>query len=173
MPKVGADIALLGSSNCPCAFGHAARYLDMVNVDWLSQKLNEILEFGAESQMGSWLQQRSNRVDIAVVMCSDAGLMWADPRHAELAVAELGRHTASTDEPRRKSNAPSDHEKWSLMCHSQSQRVSKTGIPRNGQTYIAFACEESSRAVGKATRTDLRRQERVGRHLLHTPCTLR
>ena len=48
---VGADIGLLCSSSCPCAFGHASRELDMVvhgddfivagcgdDLDWLSQK---------------------------------------------------------------------------------------------------------------------------------------
>ena len=52
--KVGANIGLLSSSNCPCAFGHATRDLDMVaygddfiiagcgeDLDSLSQKLSE------------------------------------------------------------------------------------------------------------------------------------
>ena len=51
--KVGADIGLLSSSNCPCAFGHSTRDLDTVvhgddfivagdgdDLDWLFQKLN-------------------------------------------------------------------------------------------------------------------------------------
>ena len=51
------DISLLSSSNCPRAFGHASRDLDMVvhgdgfvvagcgdGLNWLSQKLNEMLE---------------------------------------------------------------------------------------------------------------------------------
>ena len=52
--KVGTDMGPLSPSNCPCAFGHSTRDLDMVvhgddfivardgdDFDWLSQKLNE------------------------------------------------------------------------------------------------------------------------------------
>ena len=54
--KVGTDVGLLSSSNCPCAFGHSTRDLDMVvhgddfivagdgdDLDWLFQKLGEKL----------------------------------------------------------------------------------------------------------------------------------
>ena len=55
--KVDTDIGLPSSCNCPCAFGHSSRDLDMVfhgddfivagdgdDLDCLSQKLNEKLE---------------------------------------------------------------------------------------------------------------------------------
>ena len=63
--KVGADIGLLCSSNCPCVFGHSSRDLDMVvhgddfivagcgdDHDWLSQKLNEKLELVQKARLG-------------------------------------------------------------------------------------------------------------------------
>ena len=74
--------------------GHSSRDLYMVvhvddfivagcgdDLDWLSQKLNEKLE----------LVQRANRC----VIYNESGLTWeADPRHAKLAVAELGLQSA-------------------------------------------------------------------------------
>ena len=63
--KVGTVIGLLNSSNCPCAFGHSTRDLDMVvhgddfivagdgdDLDWLSQKLNEKLELVQKARLG-------------------------------------------------------------------------------------------------------------------------
>ena len=63
--KVGTDVGLLSSSNCPCAFRHSTRDLDMVvhgddfivdgdgdDLDWLFQKLGEKLEL-----IGPWLRQ--------------------------------------------------------------------------------------------------------------------
>ena len=62
--KVGADIGLLSSSYCPCAFGHASRDLDMVvhgddiiiagcgeDLDLLSQKLSEKLELVQKARL--------------------------------------------------------------------------------------------------------------------------
>ena len=99
--KVNADIGLLSSSNCPCAFGHASRDLDMVvhgddciiagsgdDLDWLSQKLNENeLVQKARQCPGHYREATAlNRC----VTYSDSGTWEADPRRAELAVAELG-----------------------------------------------------------------------------------
>ena len=63
--RVGTDIGLLSSSNCPCASGHSSRDLDMVvhgddliiagdgdDLDWLSQKLNEKLELVQKARLG-------------------------------------------------------------------------------------------------------------------------
>ena len=63
--KVGADIGLLSSNICPCAFGHSSRDLDMVvhgydfivagdgdDLDWLLQKLNEKLELAQKARLG-------------------------------------------------------------------------------------------------------------------------
>ena len=63
--KVGTDIGLLSSSNCPCAFGHSTRDLDMFvhqkdfivagdgdDLDWISQKLNETLELVQKARLG-------------------------------------------------------------------------------------------------------------------------
>ena len=63
--KLGADIGLLCSSNCACAFGHSSRDLDIFvlddefvvagcgdDLDWLSQKLNEKLELVQKARLG-------------------------------------------------------------------------------------------------------------------------
>ena len=63
--RVSTDLGLLSSSNCPCAFGHSLRDLDMVvhgddvisagdgdDLDWLSQKLNEKLELVQKAILG-------------------------------------------------------------------------------------------------------------------------
>ena len=63
--KVGADIGLLRSRKCPCAFGNSSTDLHMVvhgddfivagcgdDVDWLSQKLNEKLELVQNARLG-------------------------------------------------------------------------------------------------------------------------
>ena len=68
--KLGADIGLLSSTNCPCAFGHASRDSDMAvhgddfivagcgdDRDWQSQKTEREARVGAESQIGTWLRQ--------------------------------------------------------------------------------------------------------------------
>ena len=91
------------------------------------------------------------------VMYSDSGLTWeADPRHAELAVAELGQ-------PLDQEELESDGQQ---AYHSVSARLAylASDLPD-----IAFACNECSRAVGKATRADLTRLTRIGRYLLFTP----
>ena len=97
--KVGADMCLLSGSKCPCAFGHEALDLDVVvrgdvfiiagsgeDLEWLTQKLNESLELGYHNE--AVVQNRC-------VTHSDTGLAWvADPRPADLAVAELGPQAA-------------------------------------------------------------------------------
>ena len=95
------------------------------------------------------------------VTYSDSGLTWeADPRNAELAVAELGFQAArpQTSPGGAKPSAPLDHEELEphgqKAYHSVSARLAYLASDRPD---IAFACKECSRAVGKATR------------LLHTP----
>ena len=105
------------------------------------------------------------------VKYSDSGLTWeADPRHAELAMAELGFKSARTQtspggaEP----NAPLDHEElqsaWKKAYHSVSARLAYLASDRPD---IAFACKECRHAVGRATRADLTPLKRIGRYLLH------
>ena len=105
---------------------------------------------------------------------NDSGLTWeADPRHAELAVAELGLQAArpQTSPGGAKPSAPLDQEELESdgqqACHSVSARLAYLASDRPD---IAFACKECTRAVGKATRADLTRLKRIGRYLLHTTC---
>ena len=62
------------------------------------------------------------------------------------------------------------HKSVSFMTAVWSAFVS-TAAKRDGAAPLApaFACQECSRAVGKATRADLTRLKRTGRYLLHTP----
>ena len=111
--KVGADVGLVSPSNYPCAFGDSTpRELDMVvrgdevivagcgeDLDWLSQKLNEMLELVQKARLGPGYDNEATVLNRCVAY-SDSGLTWeADPRHAELAVAELG---LPTDDPGRR-----------------------------------------------------------------------
>ena len=99
--RVGADIGLLCSSNCPCAFGHSSRDLDKVvhhgddffvagcgdDLDWLSQKLNEMLELVQKARLSLGHDSEATVLNRCVVY-NETELTWeADPRHEELAVA--------------------------------------------------------------------------------------
>ena len=105
------------------------------NLDWLSQKLNEKLE----------CVQRGNCVE---ALCE------GDPRHAELAVAELGLQAAR--QGGAKPSGPLDHEELEPAGQkaytSMSARLAYLALDRPN---IAFAGKECSRAVGKATTADL------------------
>ena len=123
--KVGTDIGLLNSSNCPCAFGHSTRDLDMVvhgndfiiagdgdDLDWLSQRLIEKLELAHKARLGPGCDSERTVLNRCVTY-SDSGLTWeTDPRHAELAVAELGLQAArpQTSPSGAMPSAPLDHE---------------------------------------------------------------
>ena len=101
--KVAEDIGLLCSSNCPCGLGHSSRELDMVvhgddfivagcgaDLDWLSQKHNEKFELVQKARLGPGHDSEATVLNRCVTY-NDSGLTWeADPRQAELAVAELG-----------------------------------------------------------------------------------
>ena len=107
---------------------------------------------------------------------SDFGLTWeADPRHAELAVAELGLQAArpQTSPGGAKPDARLDQEELESdgqqAYHSVSARLAYLISDRPD---IAFACKEC-RAVGKATRADLTRLKRIRQYLLHTPRAVR
>ena len=183
--KVGTDIGLLSSSNCPCAFGHSARDLDMVvhgddlivvadgdDLDWLSRKLNEKLELVQKARSGPGSDSDATVLNRCVTY-SDSGLTWeADPRHAELAVAEVGQQAArpQTSPSGAKPSAPLDHEELEpdgrKNYHSVSARLAHLASDRLD---IAFFCKECSRAIGKATRAGLTRLKRIGQHLLYTP----
>ena len=105
--KVGANIGLLSSSNCPCALGHSTRDLDTVvhgddfivagdgdDLDWPSQKLNGKLELVQKARLAPGYESEATLLNRCVTY-SDSGPTWeADPRHAELAVAELGLQSA-------------------------------------------------------------------------------
>ena len=183
--KVGTDIGLLSSSNCPRAFGHSTRDLDMVvhgddfivagdgaESDWLLQKLNDKLELVQKARLGPGYDSEATVLNCCATY-SDSGLTWeADPRHVELAVAELGQHAArpQTSPGGAKPTAPLDQEELESdgqqAYHSVSARLANLASDRPD---IAFACKECSRAVGKAARADLTRLKRIGRYLLHTP----
>ena len=181
--RVGTDSGLLSSSNCPCAFGHSSRDLDMVvhsdgfyiagdgdDLNWLSQKLNEKLELARKARLGTGYDSEATVLNSCVTY-SDSGLTWeADPQHAELAVAELGLQAARPQTSPRgaKPNKPMDHEELEpdgqKAHHSVSARLSFLSADR---PVVALACKECSRTVGKATRADLTRLKRIGRYLLN------
>ena len=87
--------------------GHSIKDFDMVvhgddfivagngdDLDWLSQKLNEKLELLQKARVGPGYDSEATVLN-RYVTYSDSGLTWeADPRHAELAVAELGPQAA-------------------------------------------------------------------------------
>ena len=63
---------------------------------WLSQKVNEKLELVQRAGLGPAYDSEATVLQRCVTY-SDSGLTWeADPRHAELAVAELGPGGTST-----------------------------------------------------------------------------
>ena len=178
--KVGADIGLLCSSNC-CAFGHSSRDLDMVvhgddfivarcgdDLDWLSQKLNEKLELVQKARLGPGYDSEATVLNRCTVY-NDSGLTWeADPRHAELAVAELGLQSArpQTSPDGAKPSTPLDHEELEPDGEKAHYSVStRLAYLAADQPDIEFACKECS----QATRADLVRLKRIGRCLLHTP----
>ena len=139
---------------------------------WLSQQLNENLEMVQKARSGAGYDNEAAVLNRCVIY-SDSELTWeAGPRHAELAVAELGRQAArpQTSPGGAKPNAPLDHEELlpdgQNAYHSVSAKLSYLASDR---PEIAFACKECSRAVGKATRADLTRLKRIGRYLLNTP----
>ena len=143
------------------------------DLDWLSQKLNGKVQ---KAQLGPGHDREATVLNRCVTY-SDSGLTWeADPRDAELAVAELGlqapRPQASPDGA--KPNAPLDHEERELDGQKANHSVSVCpAYLAADRPDIAFTCEEHSRAVGKAMRADLTRLKRIGRYLLHTPRAVR
>ena len=156
-------------------FGHGDDFVvagDGDDLDWLSQKLNEKLELVQKARLGPGYDGEATVLNRCVTY-SDSGLTWeADPRHAELAVAELGPQAARphTSPGGAKPSAPLDQEELEShgqqAYHSVSARLAYLASDRSD---IAFACKECSRAVLKATRADLTRLKRIGRFLLHTP----
>ena len=64
------------------------------DLDWLFQKLNEKLELVQKVRLGPGYDSGATVLNRCVTY-RDSGLTWeADPRHAELAVAELGLQAA-------------------------------------------------------------------------------
>ena len=64
------------------------------DLDWLSQKLNEKLELVQKVRLGPGYDSEATVLN-SCVLYNDSGLTWeVDPRHAELAVAELGLQAA-------------------------------------------------------------------------------
>ena len=142
------------------------------DLDWQSQKRNEKLELVQKARLGPGYDSAATVLNRCVTY-SDTGLTWeADPRHAELAAAELGLQSArpQTSPGGAKPSTPLDHEELEPVgqkaYHSVSARLAHLAA---GRPDVAFACKECSRAAGKATRADLTRVKRIGRHLLHTP----
>ena len=100
------------------------------------------------------------------VVYNNSGLTWeADPRHAELAVAELGLQSArpQTSPGGAKPSTPLHREELEpdeqKAYHSVSARLAYLAADRPDM--------ECSRAVGKATSAGLTRLKRVGRYVLH------
>ena len=142
------------------------------DLDRLSKKLNEKLELVQKARLGPGYDNEATVLNRCVAYNS-SGLTWeADPRHAELAVADFGLQAArpQTSPGVAKPNATLDLEELEpdgqkAYC-SVSARLSHLSSDRPD---IAFACKECSRAAGKATRADLTHLKRIGRYLLNTP----
>ena len=80
--------------------------------DWLSQNLNEKFELVQKARLGPGYDSVATVLNRCVTY-SDTGLTWeVDPRHAELAVAELGLQAArpQTSPGGATPSAPLDHE---------------------------------------------------------------
>ena len=137
---------------------------------------NEKLELVQKPRLGLGNDSETTVLNRCVVY-NDSGLTWeADPRHAELAVAELGRQAVrpQTSPGGAKPSTPLNHEEvepdGTKAYHRVPARLADLAADRLD---IASTCKKSSRAVGKATRADLTRLKRIGRHLLHTPRAVR
>ena len=64
------------------------------DLDWLSQKLSEKLELAQKARLGHGYVSEATVLNRCVTY-NDSGLTWeADPRHTELAEAELGLQLA-------------------------------------------------------------------------------
>ena len=175
--NVSADI---GSSNCPCAFAHASRDLDMVvhgddfiiagpadDFDWLSQKLNEKLVIVQRTRLGPAYFSEAT-VFNRCVSYSDSGWTWeADARRAELAVAGLGLQSARprTGPGGAKLNAPLDHEELEPDRQKAYQRCQQ-----DWRTWHLTDPTLHSIAKNAAAQSGKRRVTRlgcIGRYLLH------
>ena len=128
------------------------------DLDPFSQKQKEKLELVQKARLGPGYDREATVRDHCVTY-DDSWLTWeADPRHAELAVVELGLQAArpQTSPGGAKLNAPLDHEElipyWQKAYHRVLAYLAYLASDR---TDIAFASRECSRAVGKATRADL------------------
>ena len=113
---------------------------------------NEKLELVQKARLGRGYDSEATVLNRRVT-CSDAGLTWeADPRHAELAVAELGLQAArpQTSPGGAKPSAPLEHEELEPDGQKTYRSVSaRLAYLASDRPDIAFAC---SRAVGKAAR---------------------
>ena len=129
--------------------GHASRDLDMVvhgdgfivagcgdDLDRLSQKLIGKLELVQKARLGPGYDSEATVLN-RCVLYNDSGLTWeADPRHAELAVAELGfqaaRPQTSPGAKAKCTTGPRGTGTW--WAKSLPQHVSGTGISGIGPT---------------------------------------
>ena len=100
-------------------------------------------------------------------------LTWeANPRHANLEVAELGLRSArpQTSPSGPKPSTPLDHEELDPGEQKPQHRVlARLAHLAADRLDIAFACKECSRTISKATLADHTRLKRIGRYLFHTP----
>ena len=86
------------------------------HLDWLSQKLTEKLELVQKARLGPGYDSGATVLKRCVTY-NDSGLTWeADPRHAELALAELGLQSArpQTSPSGAKPSTPLDHDELEL-----------------------------------------------------------
>ena len=137
--------------------------------DKLSLKWNEKLELVQKARLGAGFDSEATVLNRCVTY-NDPGLSWeADPRHAELAVAELGLQ-AATPQTSPGGAKPGDTRNWNPMDKKAYRSVpARLAYLASDRLDFVFACKECSRAVGKATRADFTRLKRIERYLLYTP----
>ena len=98
------------------------------DLDWLSQKLSEKLELAQKARLGHGCVSEATVLNRCVTY-SDSWLTWeADPRHTELAEAELGLQLARLHKSPSGAK-PNTHLDGAWQSESQAQCVSDTGIP--------------------------------------------
>ena len=142
------------------------------DLDWLSQMRNEKLELVQKARLGPGYDSDATVLNRCVTY-SDSGLTWeADPRHAELAAAELGLQSArpQTSPGGAKPSTHLTTKTWNLTGRKPTTACQQ-------DWHIWQQADLTSHSPARNAAVQLERQpvltshvlKRIGRHLLHTP----